>query len=123
MINVYRSTLDPADEAGTRYRVFVGPDTLYQPGRPPLKLREVSDGISNTIFAIEATDTVPWPQPKELTYNPKGPLPALGHPQRSGNVVLVGLLDGSVKVLKNPSEQLLRAAITPNGKEPMPADW
>jgi hypothetical protein len=123
VIKEYRSTLDPAGEAGTRYRVFVGPETLYQPGKPPVRLTEVSDGTSNTIFAIEAADTVPWPQPKEFTYNPRGPLPALGHPQRTGSIVLASTLDGSVKVLKNPSEQLLRAAITPNGKEPTPADW
>ena len=114
VIPQYTSTLDP-NQPDTRYRVFVGPGTLYPPGRAPLRLADINDGLTNTIFAIEAADAVPWPQPKELRYDPNGPLPQLGAPGRNG--VLAVFADGSVRFMKNPSEQNLRKMITPEGGE------
>jgi hypothetical protein len=96
----------------THYRVFVGPHTLYEPGEPPLSFAGVKDGTANTIFAVEATDTVPWPQPKELEYNRNGPLPSLGLEGRKG--FNVALLDGSVRfVTDKTSADAIRGGIDP----------
>ena len=84
---------------GERYRVFVGPHTLYEPGAKPLKMADITDGTSNTIFAVEAAETVPWPQPKELQYDRNGELPALGVPGRKG--FNAAMMDGSVRFVRN----------------------
>jgi hypothetical protein len=73
-------------------------------------------------MVVEAADTVPWAAPKELPYQPGGPLPSLGHPDRS--VFLVVMADGSVRTLrKTVSPTVLHALITRNGNENLPANW
>ena len=109
----YVSVGDPPETVETRYRVFVGPGTLYEPGKPALQFPEIRDGTSNTFFAVEAGETVPWPQPKELQYDRNGPLPALGSPGR--NVVLAIMMDGSVRPFSTKtSSEVIRGGIEPN---------
>jgi hypothetical protein len=105
--------------------VFVGPGTLFEDSpewRERASFGRIKDGASNTLMVVEAADTVAWAAPKELPYQPGGPLPALGHPDRS--LALVVMADGSVKPLrKNVSPTLLHALITRNGNEQLPANW
>jgi hypothetical protein len=115
----YASLHDPPETTETRWRVFTGPGTIYEPGKKPKRTIEITDGTSNTILVAESADTVPWPQPKELRYSPTAPLPALGHPNR--RVFLVLMADGAVRPIRqDASEQAIRAAITANGGEPVP---
>lgn len=115
----YHSPLDGPSAVETRIRVFVGPDTMFPPGRKP-QLAEVTDGISNTIFAAESADTVPWPSPRELPYTKNGPLPKLGHPDRpTGFFVAMG--DGSVKFVRSTvSEATIRSGITARADDGRP---
>jgi hypothetical protein len=118
----YASALDPPETTETRFRVFTGPGTIYDPGKPRMTMIGITDGVANTILVAEAAETVPWPQPKELPFPPNGPLPELGYPGR--NVVLLLMADGTVKaVRKNLDPRVLRALITPAGGETLPADW
>lgn len=111
-IREYVSLSDPPGTVDTHYRVFVGPKTLYPVNSLPVKPTEVKDGLSNTIFAVESRDAVPWPQPKELQYDPNGPLPPLGFAHRKG--FLVVMLDGSVQFVSDKvSPDRLRNAIEP----------
>jgi hypothetical protein len=57
----------------TRYQVFVGPGTAFE--RPGLTLADLHP---STLLAVEAGEAVPWAKPGDLTYDPHGPLPALG---------------------------------------------
>jgi hypothetical protein len=112
-IPYYVSVSDPPDTVETRYRVFVGPGTLFEPGAPPMNLSKIPDGASNTVFTVEAAETVPWPQPKELPYIRNGPLPPLGVPGRS--VVQVLMADGSVRSFStDASPEVIRGGIEPN---------
>lgn len=114
---------DPEPDAGpdTRIRAFVGKETIFPPDGK-VKLGSVQDGLSNTILAAEAADKVPWPQYKELPYDPNGPLPKLGRDGANG--FLVVMADGSVKFLKKSIDpKILRAAITPAGGENLPVNW
>jgi hypothetical protein len=111
-IMTYCSAADPPEEVETRYRVFVGPHTLYEPGAKPIKMADITDGTSNTIFAVEAAETVPWPQPKELQYDRNGELPALGVPGRKG--FNAAMMDGSVRfVPEKTSSESIRGGIEP----------
>lgn len=110
---------DPADAAlaETRYRALVGPGAIFDPtlGRPT-RITDVTDGSANTILFIESVDLVPWPQTKELPFNPAGAFPAVGHPAR--NSILVVFADGSVRtVSKSVNPALLTSATTRAGGE------
>jgi hypothetical protein len=111
-VQQYISAGDPPGTVETRYRVFVGPGTLFPPGQKPLKIPDITDGLSSTFFAVEATETVPWPQPKELPYERGGPLPALGTPHRNG--FIVAMMDGSVRFVSDGvSPEVIRGGIEP----------
>jgi hypothetical protein len=123
-VKTYVSPLDGGENKAftqTHIRVFTGPDTLFPPAGTKLRFPvDVTDGLSNTILAVEATETVPWPQPRELAFVKGGPLPALGHPNRqTGFIVAMG--DGSVRFVKKPANDTsIRAAITAAGNDGPP---
>lgn len=111
-VQAFVSATDPADVVDTRYRVFVGPNTLFPQGKPALRMADVTDGLSNTILIVEAGEMVPWPQPKELQYDRNGPLPKLGGPHPG--VFLVTMADGSVRAVSDKtSPDVLRGGIDP----------
>jgi uncharacterized protein DUF1559 len=112
---LYAAGLDGAERTRTRYRVFVGNGAAFEPNRC-LRLTDFKDGASNTILVVEAEEAVPWTSTQELPYDPKKPLPKLGHPSRKGFHALMA--DGSVRYIpKNTDEKVLRALITRNGGE------
>lgn len=116
-VKAFVSAFDPPESADTRYRVFVGPDTIFPPGRRPVALFGITDGTSNTILVVESADTVPWSQPKELPYTRGGPIPALGVPNRPTTQVLMA--DGSVRPFSaNVSPDVIRGGIEPNDGKP-----
>lgn len=116
---VYSDVYQP-DNPDTPYRLFVGPKTLSPTDGEAVKLSAVKDGTSNTILFAEANDLVPWPQCKELPFDPNGPLPPLGNRWSGGT--LVGFADGSVRMIpRNTNERIWKAMITPEGGEELPS--
>jgi hypothetical protein len=114
----------PEPSVDTPYRVFVGGGALFnEDGKPVRFPGEVTDGTSNTIMAVHATEQVPWAEPRELVYGPNLPLPKLGHPSQSGAFQVL-MADGSVRTVSGKvSEKTLRALITRNGGEVLGNDW
>jgi hypothetical protein len=127
MPDEYRWPQNPRGENQTYYQVFVGPGTAFE--RPGLSLhRDFPDGL-DTILVIEARTPVPWSQPADLAYDPKGPLPALGPDLRSDRLrrnlndvtAFATLASGYVQHLyKQWTEADLRAWITRNGADQLP---
>jgi hypothetical protein len=129
----------PREPYATHYQVLDGPGAAFDSdprnglipfGDPKLGLQQSKnvtrintflDGTSNTILIAEARDPVPWTQPVDLRWDPKGPLPKLGLFDGDFNVAMA---DGSTHTVhKGVSEQTLRAAITANGGEILGQDW
>jgi hypothetical protein len=121
-VPAYRDPLDPPGSAVTPYRAFVGGGALFEEDGREVRIADVTDGMSNTIMAAHAAEPVRWAEPRELRYDPRGPLPALGRPGRDGfNAVMA---DGSVRFVRaNTEEAVLRAAVTRAGGERLPWDW
>ena len=95
--------LDPANPASvgtaTPYRMFVGPGAMFDGTAKMPTLMSITDGTSNTIMAVAATQTVPWASPQELPYGPGIPLPPLGStPTADGFIALMA--DGSVRYIR-----------------------
>jgi Protein of unknown function (DUF1559) len=76
MPNIYKSTRAKAAADETFYRVFVGNGAMFDK-KERVGFNKITDGLSNTIMAIEAGESVPWTKPDELEYDPKN-LPELG---------------------------------------------
>jgi prepilin-type processing-associated H-X9-DG protein len=121
---------NPADGKGgmseTSYMVITGPGTLFEEGKQ-FTFTDVTDGLSNTILAVEVVGTgTNWAEPKDLDINTmamkinSGGANSIGSPSPGGANVLFA--DGSVRFLSNNVlEQTLKAMITRNGGEVVPA--
>jgi hypothetical protein len=124
MPKVFESPRVKVKAAGhTVYQGFNGPGALFETGKPRIFPAHITDGTSNTIFAIEASVAVPWTKPMDLPFDEKKDLPELG--KGYGSKPLAALCDGSVRKLDMTTltVQTLKAAITISGGEVLGADW
>lgn len=114
VISQYADVETPADPT-TRWRCFYDNGAMFNTNRGR-SWAGVLDGTSNTILYVEGGDKVTWSRFQEYRYDPKGPLPPLGKPNKPTFMVVMG--DSSVRSLrKDMSESTLRAMITADGGE------
>jgi hypothetical protein len=115
---VYRSPLAKAGPGKTTYLVVVGKDTMFPPGDKGVQVRDVTDGLSQTLLIVEADDghAVPWTKPEDLRFNPQDPFQGLGG--KATGRFLAAFADGSVRVISRTINAAdLRALFTRNGGE------
>lgn len=121
-----------AEPFTTPFQALVGPGAAFERNRAA-RISDFTDGTEFTILLAEASQTVPWTQPADLTFDPNGPLPPFGRVRgnrnlwmfrRSAPAFLVAMADGAVRtVSKQVPEATLRAAITRRGDEVMAEGW
>jgi len=108
-------------DTNTHYRVFFGNGAGFDL-RKGIRFQDISDGTSNTIMIVEASDAVPWTKPEEVEFDPNKPLPKLGKQIPDG--FNVAMFDGSVRFIsKSVSEKTLKALITRAGGEIIGPDF
>lgn len=114
---VFRHPLDAADSVHSGYFVFTGADTaMGEAEGQGISMREVTDGTSNTLLAVEARRDIPWTKPDDLPYARDQAPPKIGGWFEAG--FSAALIDGSVHFLDSQiSDQHLREVITRNGGE------
>ncbi len=110
---------DKPHETKTRYLGLSGEETIF-PGEAAVTLRDVTDGLSNTILFIEvaSVEAVVWSRPKDLEFDTQRPLRGLENPDGRAAIAMA---DGSCRWLGPPlSEELVRALATRAGGEAVP---
>ena len=113
----------------TYYQSFAAPGSVMAPPpqAPPgvafakvghQSLATVTDGLSNTLFVVEAADPVEWTKPGDVMWDAGQPVPAFGA-DRGGSTFLALFGDARVTpVKKSVSPDQLKAVITVAGREP-----
>jgi hypothetical protein len=104
----------------TRYQVFVGKGAFFE-GTNGLRIRDISDGLSNTIMVVEAPKGVPWTKPEDLVFDEGKLVPRVVDPKRNGFMAVLG--DGSVRFFKKTiKEGTLRLWVQRDDGQPIPDD-
>ena len=92
----------PSDEK-TVFLGFSGDDTAF--GKKKIRFRDMLDGTSNTILAVEANadEAIEWSRPKDLSFDVNQDVTAVGQLRPNGfNAVFC---DGSVHLLPSTISQ------------------
>jgi hypothetical protein len=80
----------------TGYRAFHGKGAFFE-GKKGLPFASFTDGLSNTLMAVEAAESVPWTKPEELPFDPDRDVVRFGF-RKDGFLAL--LCDGSVHFIR-----------------------
>lgn len=106
-----------ADEFKTVYLTPRGEKTAF-PGEKAVRIREITDGTSKTLMAVEASDdkAVIWTKPDDYEINDKDPTAGLVGLRRGNFLAL--FCDGSVQAIpENVAQEAVMALFTRNGGE------
>ncbi len=107
----------------TTYRGFLGKGAFFEEGQAT-GIANITDGTSNTIMVVEATEAVPWTKPdSDLPFDPaaRPSLYGAGSPHPGGFNAL--FCDGSVRFIKNSiAVQVFKFLITKAGGEVVSSD-
>ena len=120
MPSVYRHPSQPADSTTTSYVVLDGERTATGDGTERVKMRDIRDGTSYTLLAVEAKTSIPWTKPEDIPFDPNGEIPALGGLTEGGwNAVFA---DGSTRFFSDMTDPAqLKAWMTRDGREDLDA--
>ena len=99
---VFACPSHPAQAGGseTNYQGFVGKGTLLGDGTKGTEMRQITDGLSNTLMVVEGPDAVVWTQPEDIPFDPESPAARMGNSYHSGGFN-VAFGDGSVRFIRN----------------------
>jgi hypothetical protein len=124
MPKTYASPADPKGTAEhrTHYLGFHGPGAFFEGKQANRIPASFPDGTSNTIMIVEASDSVPWTKPADISFDPDKELPKIGGLAPGG--FLAALCDGSTRLVsKKVSKQTLKWAIIANDGQVLGPDW
>ncbi len=114
------STRQGAGEPGlTPYRGIVGQGAFFDL-KQPVSMNAITDGTSNTLMVVEASEAVAWTKPDEIVFKPdddQAP-PLFGFGSNHPGGFNAAMADGSVRFFKTSINPLvLKALITRAGGE------
>jgi hypothetical protein len=143
VVEVYRNPVYGSDKPVTHFAAVVGDTTMFpakgwkitDPQNPlngmsagGRNIREITDGLSNTIGIVPAADgAIPWAKPEDIAFGPD--FPAIGKPggiaapfqdpNSKRPTILFAMADGSVRLfaLDPPAIPVFRAMATCRGGE------
>jgi prepilin-type processing-associated H-X9-DG protein len=119
VLAVYRSPASTAKPGMTNYLTVHGKDTVF-PGKEAITPAQITDGMSNTIIVVEASDAkaVPWTKPDDYAYDPKNPAAGLSGLFPGG--FNAAFCDGSVRFMSSSSDaEILRQLFNRHDGKPV----
>jgi Protein of unknown function (DUF1559) len=106
----------PGDDK-THYRLFYGKGAAFELNKPT-QIINITDGLSNTIMAVEAEEPVVWTNPNDLAFDPTKALPKM---LSIDGKFSASYCDGSVRTFKMPIDQeILKLLIQKNDGKLIP---
>ncbi|MCA9239101.1 MAG: DUF1559 domain-containing protein, partial [Planctomycetales bacterium] len=99
----------------TVYLGVSGPGAIFRGDSNGTRLRDVTDGLSQTMIFVEAdpTEAVPWTKPEDWECDPNNPFAGVGGLRPGGFLAAMG--DGSVHFIPNQTPPgAVQAAATSN---------
>lgn len=117
MPDVFRCPVSKSPAGSTVYQVPRGDRTLF-PAEKPIRIRDISDGLSNTIAVVEVNDAAAmvWTKPDNWQLDLSNPIGGLGG--HFDNVFYALFCDGAVRAIPVMAKpDLLNAFFAPAGGE------
>lgn len=114
---VFRHPADDADSTNAGYFVFSGEHTAVgEPDGDGIAMRDIWDGTSNTLLAVEAQRDIAWTRPKDIAFVEYDTPTSIGGWFDDG--FFAATSDGWVSYFRSPpDERSLRAVITRDKNE------
>jgi len=108
---VFHSPKSKAEKGKTNYLAPVGNGALYASNRDGPQIKDIKDGLAQTIMVVEVDDrhAVTWTKPDDLSFDPKEPKQGIGSMYEDGFVV--GFCDGSAHFLSRSIDPKTLAAL------------
>ncbi|MBJ7497603.1 MAG: DUF1559 domain-containing protein [Gemmataceae bacterium] len=101
----------------THYRIFYGKGAAFELNKPT-QIINITDGLSNTLMAVEAEEPVVWTNPNDFAFDPTKALPKM---LSIDGKFSAAYCDGSVRSFKMPIDQeILKLLIQKNDGKPIP---
>jgi hypothetical protein len=118
MPQVYRNPNLPLEPGKTHYLAVVGEPCIFNGTATGTKLRQITDGLSQTIMLVEASpdQAVEWTKPDDLEYDASNPNAGIGGIRPGG--WQAAFADGSVQMISDMVDPAqLKAMFTRAGGE------
>lgn len=113
---VFGSNNEPNSEMGkTNFQMLVGNGAAFDTVRLT-QMQDITDGTSNTIALVVASESVPWTKPEDIQFVPNATLAKLA-PSR-----IIAMCDGRVRTLPKGGEAVLKIFATRGGGEVSPVE-
>ena len=101
----------------THYRLFYGKGAAFELNKTT-QINNITDGLSNTLMAVEAEEPVVWTNPNDLAFDPTKALPKM---LSIDGKFSAAYCDGSVRSFKAPIDQeILKLLIQRNDGKLIP---